>query len=161
MGKYGLDNRYFKDEPVFDLVNFIYLRGNSSKRENWYSELERFGSTSLYSLFDDDQKLEFEANESYITLAILDNNKLLIICDTEDERRTLFGYVLHTYADAIEVNISDKTISLNNEFGLLTEYEKDSNRGLEKLPNKFSIKDYVRPVSYQQLYERGQKELTK
>ena len=162
-----ITHQYTKDEVIFDLLNFLNQFKESNKyEETWYSTLEYGENTDLYSLFDKEQKVSFGMDHDYFCFLALDNNKLLLISFLSDEYRTYFGFRLHANADNFEVEVKEdnngiKTIiftdGINREF--LYENVAYLSDNLPVGKNKFT--DLVKPISFEQLVERGNKEPVK
>ena len=156
------DYREYKDEVVFDLLNFLDQYGNSEdKKDTWYSEIPHGSSTHLYDLFDKDQVISF----SGVIFSITDRNKLLMITSYADEFRTFFGFNLEKNANTFKFKYltkkdGTKILRLTNDNGinidLLALNEKN-----KKMKKGVYLKDLVKPVSFEQLYERGIKPKTK
>jgi hypothetical protein len=156
-----ITHQYVKDEVIFDLLNFLNQFMDSNKyEETWYSILEYGDETYLSSLFDKDQKVCFGMDHDYLNFMVLDNNKLLLISCLPDEYRTYFGYKLNANADNFEVEVKEdnngiKTIIITDGTNREFLYENVAYLSNNLPVGKNKLVDLVRPISFEQLLERG------
>ncbi len=113
--------------------------------------------TRINSLFDEDQRIMFY-NGTFNYFMRLENNKLLIISYEydDDNRRYHYLFKLLAGADKFNINIDKdkRLIELTNKKQKFS-YSEVSQENLVSAPEKLNLKK-LRPVSFEQLLERGQ-----
>ncbi len=155
----------FLDEAVYDVLNFLSYESDSKEdKSTWYSDASTPCDPSV--LYDKDQRIRVCGDDYDVDLLVLDNNKLLVINDTgfdDDCRRYFIWYVMHLNAsDYVLKRIKGKddkiTIILDNGKGNTYTFTNVKKCIPEDLDEEVYISKIVRPVTYEQFYERGHKE---
>ena len=150
-------------EVVFDVLYFLNEKMDSNKEEEtWYSDLEYPRRTSLGSLYDDDQYLWFYGLGQDVHIHLLDNNKLLLIYEenNDDGLRTFFDFSLISNAsDYVLRTIKEKsgklTFELNDKKGNMLRFPESDSYYPKEFPEEERVIGLIRPISFKQLYKRG------
>lgn len=151
-----------KDMVIYDVLNFIRTCGKSEVDEIWYSDIKCDETTDLLSLFDNDQIIGLTNDIVYVGLVYLENNKVLSIrfkLPERGDRQVLYYFTLRCLGDCYSLDVKDN-------FNAILECSVEGRRPIEydscrflhndNLPiGKKLLKDIIRPVSLDQLYERG------
>ena len=163
------DNNEFKDDVVYNLINFLKLKGNNDEdMAFWYSDIDYSDVSNLYSLFDNEQALCFESKEADFLFLILENNKLLTIgreLPNEKLAQSIFCFTLQTNADQYIMKAKQErnglALQLIDDNGKTIVYHPVYRTSMNKLPKKCSLTDIIKPISFEQLYERSIKSRSK
>ena len=153
----SVNNADYKDEVIFDLLRFLNEKIDSKKNiESSYSDLDYPMTSSINSLFDENQGISFCNFDSDISLRKIENNKLLIIISSLDEIRSFYGFTLLDNANkfTISVNKQEKKIELSDGDKTSFTYSTILDSSLIELPNEIRI-EKLPEVSFSQLIERG------
>ena len=164
-----LDKSDFKDKVVYDLINFINLKGDSDKDlEMWRSTWDIDGETFLYQLFDDSECLRFYKYAEENCFVNIGNKKLLRISAVSamfNHRDINHRFYPVYYNFALYNNISDikvlyeqnGSIEITNGNNSLLFNPIDSlNRTKEDFVTN-EIMKLIKPVSLEELIEKGKK----
>ena len=162
ISKYG---REYLDNVVFDLIYFLNEKMDSEEdKETWYSELNYPGLTFLGKLYDEDQVIWFSGARCDAQINLLDNNKLLLINsegpDYDFNLGTYFGFALLSNASnyVLKTTKNEKneiTFELDDRNGNVFKYSECCSYYPKKFPKKTPITELLRPISFEQIYERG------
>ena len=155
--------RDYKNDAVMGLLEF--LNENIDSEETYvrgYEVTNHIDHATLGCMSNSDESIYFyDINEGYATsILLLNNNKLLILTDSEESDDLTFTHFFRLYADASDFTVriekkDDKTCSIKFcKHGFKLEYPKVKYLNKE-LEDNTSIINYLKTVSFDELCERG------
>ena len=126
----GLDRQDFNDKVVFDLLNFLDLKIDSTKElETWFSSLPYGRRTELDKLFDSDSCLLFSYVAENVCLVNVEEKKLLKIAYTLP---IYYGLDQTSFTFALFDNVKDFIIQFQKEKNGDVSIKLSNNKGIDK-----------------------------
>ncbi len=161
-----LDNNQYHDDVVAILLNFLSTKMNSENEiDHSCAYLDYPGKTVLGSLYDCNQVISLSMGREDVDLLLLDNNKLLSICtenpDYEDNLKTYFSFYMYTSTSDLVLRVTKDdngmmNITIANDRGVVVKCSCYKCSIPETaIGNETPLTQLLRPVSLEQLYERG------
>ena len=160
LSKYTSD---YQNSVVMGLLEFLNDKMDSEKTYEWaHEESEHIEHATLDCMSKNDESICFyDRKTGYATsLLLLDNNKLLLFSDSEEDDYLMFTHYFKLFSDASDFTVrveenDDKTSSIKfYKHGFKLEYPSVDHLNV-KLEDNTPIINYLKPVSFDELCERG------
>ena len=164
--KFINDRSKYTDDNVFDLLYFLnYKKDSEDEFNGWWTRINPRTDTRIGLLFDREERIDVENANQFVSYVYLENDKLLRIGYEKPSSIGDDSFVslrLFSNAHAFTIEVEDKPndiklVKIKNGKGMIVGEEREFLESPKSLPSFSLLKNVMKPVSYEQAFERGLK----